>query len=291
MAETMPELLTQNKQQYVGAPPPPTPAQVSMRMSTAVRRLVAEMFADMRDTIKRLPWAELQPVEVRQTVELGDAAPVSFTELAALAFDDLTRRWQVIFNNESSAISESMTQGALSASDKFMGKSMKELGKEMQLAPSDALQARIDASAHEAAGLIKRVPAEQIQQVQGDVMRSITQGEGLKDLIPALREREVKVKNWARNVALDQTRKTYSTINRTRAQEVGVRKFRWIHSGGSNDPRKYHMQHYPAGLNGGVFDFDDPPVIDQRTGETGYPAQAPYCGCIMQFVLDATSEE
>lgn len=262
-----------------------------MRMSTAVRRLVAEMFADMRDTIKRLPWAELQPVEVRQTVELGDAAPVSFTELAALAFDDLTRRWQVIFNNESSAISESMTLGALSASDKFMGKSMKELGKEMQLKPSDALQARIDASAHAAAGLIKRVPAEQIQQVQGDMMRSITQGEGLKDLIPALREREVKVKNWARNVALDQTRKTYSTINRTRAQEVGVRKFRWIHSGGSNDPRKYHMQHYPAGLNGGVFDFDDPPVIDQRTGERGYPAQAPYCGCIMQFVLDATSED
>lgn len=43
---------------------------------------------------------------------------------------------------------------------------------------------------------------------------------------------------------------------------------------------------YPTGLNGGIFDIDDPPVIDKRTGEKGFPGQLSYCMCIMQAVLD-----
>src|SRR5690606_26007916 len=117
------------------------------------------------------------------------------------------------------------------------------------------------------------------------VMRSITTSNGLQDLIPALRERNVKVKNWAENVARDQTRKAYATINRTRMEETGIEEFEWIHSGGANQPRPFHMHKFPAGLNGGIFRFDDPPVIDEKTGERGFPGQLPYCGCTMRPVI------
>lgn len=277
------------------ATPTPTPGAVQARMSRRTRALIAEMFADVREQLKALPWKDLQPVEVRQVQEVGDAAPLDggdpFVTQAALLFDRLMGQWLSIFDREAAQVGGDMVQGVLKASDYHMGRTMRELGKQITLTPGPALVQRVTASAGEAAGLIKRVPAEFLPQIQGDVMRSITQGEGLKDLLPALKAREVKVKNWAENVARDQTRKTYATVNRTRAEEAGITKFRWIHSGGSNEPRKHHMARWPAGLNGGVFSFDDPPVIDPRTGERGFPAQAPYCGCIMQFVVELEEKQ
>ena len=263
-----------------------SPAQVALKMSRETRVLIAEMFADMRDTLRKLPWADMQPVEIRQLVEIGDAAPLQFVDMATLAFDDLTRRWTAIFSNDGENIAGAMSLGALKANDNAIPKTMANIGKAISLEPSEVLKAKIAASSAEAAALIKRVPSENIQQIQGDVMRSITQGEGLKDLLPALREREVKVKNWAHNVALDQTRKVYGTINRTRMQEVGVKKFEWVHSGGSNEPRKHHMMRFPAGLNGGIFSYDNPPIIDPRTGERGFPSQAPFCGCIERPIVE-----
>lgn len=150
----------------------------------------------------------------------------------------------------------------------------------------------MDAAAQEAAALIKRVPLQYIPDVQQDVMRSITTGNGLQDLIPALEKRNVDVKNWAENVAKDQTRKAYATANRVRMQQAGVRKFKWIHSGGGNQPRTLHMRHVSAGgLNGGIFSFDEPPIIDERTGERGFPGQLPYCGCTMSPVIEVDEDE
>jgi SPP1 gp7 family putative phage head morphogenesis protein len=149
----------------------------------------------------------------------------------------------------------------------------------------------VDAGAAESAGLISSIPSKYLQQVQGDVMRSITSGNGLQDLVPALQERNVKTLNWAANVAKDQTRKVYNNINKARMQDAGVNKFEWIHSGGSNKPRKYHLDHAPAGLNGGIFDFNDPPIIDENTGERGIPGQLPYCGCTMRPIIDLSNED
>ena len=81
-------------------------------------------------------------------------------------------------------------------------------------------------------------------------------------------------------IARDQTRKVYNSVNRARMQEMGMRKFEWVHSGGANEPRPLHVSY-----NGQVFDFDDPPIIDERTKERGFPGQAVNCGCVMRPVF------
>lgn len=43
-------------------------------MSRRTRALIAEMFADVREQLRALPWKDLQPVEVRQVQEVGDAS-------------------------------------------------------------------------------------------------------------------------------------------------------------------------------------------------------------------------
>lgn len=52
-------------------------------------------------------------------------------------------------------------------------------------------------------------------------------------------------------------------------KSAGVKKFQWLHSAGGRDPRPLHINDYPSGLNGGIFSFDDLPVIDEKTGERG----------------------
>lgn len=133
--------------------------------------------------------------------------------------------------------------------------------------------------------LIKRVPQKYLDQVRGDVLRSIQSGRGTADLVPALEAQGVKVKNWAHNVALDQTRKAYNAINAGRMSALGIDDYEWIHSGGSNHPRSYHKHT----LNGSMCKLSAPPVIQEATGSQseirGKPGDLPYCRCIMRPVM------
>ena len=136
--------------------------------------------------------------------------------------------------------------------------------------------------------LIKSIPEEYFKDITGAVARSIENGRGLKYLtetigdMPFLEKYAKNAKRRAELIAQDQTRKAYSSINLRNFQEAGIKKFKWLHSGGSRDPRLYHKNV----LDGQIFDIDKPPVIDLRTNEKGYPGQLPNCGCVMCAVLD-----
>lgn len=144
----------------------------------------------------------------------------------------------------------------------------------------------IKASTKEAADLIKRIPERYLSEVQGEVMRSITSGNGLKDLVPYLTKRYDGNARWARHVAMDQTRKAYTSVNTARLTKLGIEQFRWVHSGGSRQPRKHHIE-----LSGKIFRYDNPPIIDPRTGQTGLPSVLPFCRCIAVPVIFATNNE
>ncbi len=129
--------------------------------------------------------------------------------------------------------------------------------------------------------LIKSIPEQYITQVQGAVLRSLTTGRGMQDLIPFLKRQYGVQQRRAHLLAYDQTSKAMQGLTRARLQAAGITKFIWIHSGGSNHPRKLH-QFY----NGKEFEFDNPPVIDEKTGVRGYPADAINCRCTMKGVID-----
>ena len=77
-------------------------------MARRTRALIAEMFADVREQLRALPWKDLQPVEVRQMQEVGDAAPLDggdpFVTQAALLFDRLMGQWLSIFDREAAQV-------------------------------------------------------------------------------------------------------------------------------------------------------------------------------------------
>lgn len=140
--------------------------------------------------------------------------------------------------------------------------------------------------------LITRIPAEFLADVKKDVNDSLSKGNGLADLQESMITRYGEAKRHAKLVALDQTRKAYTSINAAKMKQNGISKFEWVHSGGSQEPRPYHL-HSPAqgGLNGGIFDINDPPVIDQKTGERGLPGETYNCRCTMRPIVTFDDDE
>lgn len=222
-------------------------------------------------------------------IQDGTTLDVSISNAAANLLRRLRRQWQGVFDEMTEGATKWMVERVTKSAGTAVKRSLDEIGQGVSLnlnMQSAAVKETIRAGSYEAANLIKRVPGKYLDDIGDEVMRSITAGRGLADLKPSLESYGVKVRNWAKNVALDQTRKVYNSTAREGFKSAGIRKAEWIHSGGSNDPREYHMLPAPAGLNGLIFDIDNPPVIDKRTGERGFPGQLPYCRCTLRPVVD-----
>ncbi|MDR1349673.1 MAG: hypothetical protein LBJ59_02620 [Zoogloeaceae bacterium] len=201
--------------------------------------------------------------------------------LAALA-----ARFGAQFLKRAKELAEQMVKKQSRAGAAALKASLKKAtGARVRLANSRKVEEIAKASALEAANLIQRVPQQYLSSVADATMRSITSGKGSSELLAELAKQNVKVKNWAWNTARDQSNKTFANINRERMQDIGIDEFEWVHSGGSNQPREYHMRRAPLGLNGGIFKISAPPVIDLRTGERGLPGTAVNCNCKMRPIL------
>jgi uncharacterized protein with gpF-like domain len=210
-----------------------------------------------------------------------DASPANQVQMV---FNALQKKWDQAFGRMASDTAWGFIDDVSKDSSAKLRDSLKELSGDLVLNTSiltGELQDMLDASVKENVALIKRVPAKYFEQMQGDVMRSIQTEGGLQTLIPALEERGVKIRNWAQNVALDQTRKAFNGLNKGRMQALQMDEYEWIHGGGSNHPREYHRDV----LHGTICKLSDPPVIDKRTGEKGIPGQLPFCRCTMRPVF------
>lgn len=257
-------------------------AGVSSRYVKRLASLVAQMTAQVNREVIRLFEGE-----AAAAFFATDARSVGSE--ARILVNSLQQRFNDLFAKRAKALAESMVKDAEKASASATHASMQKLSGGLSMKTSftnPALSNIYKAAVAENVGLIKSISQQYLNDVQGAVMRSITTGNGLQDLVPALQKYEGVTHRRARNIALDQTRKTYNSINKGRMQAIGIKKFKWHHSGGGAHPREDHVA-----MDGKIYRFDDPPVIDQRTGERGIPGQAVNCRCTMSPVFDFEDDE
>lgn len=255
---------------------PPTAAEA--RYQAALRKIVREMVAETERELRAL-------FESQVAVESHVTTDASIASQASILMNALQNKFAIIFRDAARPLAERMVGQVGKASASSLGRSLKEMSGGVAI-KTDVLKSGpvgeiLKASVAENVGLIKSIAAEYLQGVQGAVMRSITTGNGLADLVPYLKKQRGVTERRAKNIALDQTRKAYSSMNAERMKAAGIKKFAWIHSGGGQKPRPLHV-----GMDGNVYSFDDLPVIDKRTGERGIPGQLPNCRCGMRPVLE-----
>ena len=245
--------------------------------------LAEQMIQEMDEELRKL----LETPETKATF----AQDASLISLTRILLNKLERKYLGLFKKVSQPWAESMINDTDRKSKSAMHSSLQKLSGGLSIKTdfiSGDMKETIKAAIAENVDLIRSIPQDYLRNVKGAMFRNLSQPEGqsfsgLKDSIGKLLSNEArKIKNKAKNIALDQTRKVYNNLNAQRMEKVGVKKFVWRHAGGSQQPRAYHRDV----LNGKVFSLDDPPVIDKKTGERGLPGHAINCKCYMEPVIE-----
>ena len=272
--------MKQFKPTYIVGKPLPTPAPIQKRYEKALRALVLKMTKETEREVAKLYGSPEAKVYF--------AEDASIASQARILVNALTEKFESLFAQMSGKLAERMVTSAEKSSASNAKQSLKDLAGGLAIDTSIRsadLKETIKASIAMNAQLIKSIPQEYLLKVGGDVMRSVTSGEGVKELMPKIRKYGGMTERRAKNIALDQTRKAYNSINADRMKKAGIKKFRWRHSHGGLNPRADHLD-----MDGNIYSFDDLPVINPRTGERGLPGQAPNCKCFMEPIIEFDDE-
>lgn len=212
------------------------------------------------------------------------ALDASVASQSRILMNAISRKFEDFFNVKSRAFSKAMVEQADKQSQNVLRLSLKDLSGGLTIDVkkiSPAQREIIKASITQNVSLIKSIKQKYFTQVEGAVARSIVGGGDINDLIKDLLKYEKMTLRRARFIALDQTKKVYVSLNAERSKAVGLDKFEWLHSGRGKEPRQEHIA-----MNGKIYSYSDPPVIDSKTGQRGLPGELPNCGCVARPILD-----
>lgn len=128
--------------------------------------------------------------------------------------------------------------------------------------------------------LITTIPRETLGDMKKTVYEGYLNGKPATKLTKEIQERYQAGKSHARLIARDQMGKLNGAITQAQQRDAGVRKYMWD-TCRDGRVRKDHKR-----LQGRIFSWDDPPVVDQRTGRRGHPGEDYQCRCIARPVLE-----
>lgn len=140
---------------------------------------------------------------------------------------------------------------------------------------------------------IKDFARSEVQALRQIVEKNARSGARFDSLIEGVQARYDVAKNKARFLARNETSIFVSKFREERFKEAGVRRYRWSTS---NDARvrpalnlspnqKAHAGNHRH-LNGKVFFFDSPPIVDPNTGRRANPGEDYNCRCVAVPVVD-----
>ena len=133
--------------------------------------------------------------------------------------------------------------------------------------------------------LIKSIPEQLLDDVSRVVDEGWSRGTRVEVLRKELQQRFDVSKSRADLIARDQVLKLNSQITKTRQTNSGIVEYVWTTSHDErvrgNPDGKYpdsDRDHYS--LDGKRFRWDQPPVVNSKTGETAHPGEDFQCRCV-----------
>ena len=261
------------------------PAAVSLRYKAELQALISRMSAEYEREIKKLFNTE----DVREFFAQDDSPSAQ----ARILTNFLSRKFTSMFAKRARPMAEKFTKQSDNANKAQIGESLKKMSPQFAIpraALSEHLNENLSAIVTENVNLIKSIGQQYLSQVNGSVMRSITQGTGLAQLRKEIEAHKQVSMRRAEIIALDQTRKVTQTLSRVRYQEEGIEEYVWRHTAGSVEPRELHI-----GYDGQVFRYDTP-VLVQKASKTqpaqyGFPGTAINCRCTAMAVIRPRSQD
>lgn len=252
------------------------PLRLGRQMAAAIVDELRAMTLETRALVKALSRGLSQAMDAPDTISGPDSAQRHL--------ETLQERWRQRFNALAEEWSRRMIGGVVSQSSAQLNIGLKDMAERMAIQStlaSPRMRAIVESASLASTNLITRIPDKYLGDVRVHVMSAITAGAGLSELVPYLTKRYKGDARHAQLTALDQIRKVSESVNATRLQSLGVEEYVWIHTGGERYPRKLHQSYH-----GRTFRYDDPPIIDEKTGVRGHTGVAIGCRCRQRAVLN-----
>lgn len=123
-------------------------------------------------------------------------------------------------------------------------------------------------------GLISTLPDELLGEMQGIVEEGFLNGRSNRDIVRDIQERFGVSRNKARFYATDQLSKLNADITRQQQTECGVEEYVWS----SSCDQRVRDRH--AQLDGTKHRWDNPPIVDVKTGRRAHPGEDYRCRCV-----------
>lgn len=262
-----------------------SPLHYNMGAASAYEKELDTLIKSMRREYEREINGLLKQLGQQLDATDSYAMDASLASQARILLSFLDRKFQTRFANRSRKLAISFINRVDRAEKASLTDSLRKASGYMTLKVPDMpgdLKDIIKSSAAYNASLISKMQTDYHNRVTSAIMVSIqTGGKGAATIMQELRHIGGMSEKRAHLIATDQTRKITTAMNVERARSMGITQFRWIHSGRPAEPRELHLEY-----NGQIFDYDNPPIIDRRTGERGFPGQLILCSCVAQPIID-----
>jgi SPP1 gp7 family putative phage head morphogenesis protein len=243
------------------------------------QRALMRMITDMASSVEY--WLKAQrrgdPPELAQ-----DETPA---EKMKRELRKLSERWQGRFDDMAPKVAESFLKNQFKGTDAAMRMALRDAGWSVEFTMTPAMRDAFEASLAENVGLIKSIPSQYLQEVEGIVMRNYAAGRDLKSMAAEIRERYAVAANRAVLIARDQSNKCSAVVQRARQIEIGIKQSIWMHSHAGKEPRRSHMA-----MNGKIYEVDKG-MYDPDVKDFIFPGQLINCRCVGRSVLPWTPAE
>ena len=138
----------------------------------------------------------------------------------------------------------------------------------------DFYRSQLQKWSEENADLISTLPQDALSEMQNIVEDGFTSGRSIRDITKDMQKRFDVSRSKAKFWATDQLSKLNAELAKQQQTECGVEEYIWSTSGDQR-VRERHRE-----LNGKKFRWDDPPIVDERTGRRAHPGEDYRCRCV-----------
>lgn len=242
------------------------------------RRALQKLIARMSKRVEKAVLAEYKK-RPPKVAKLAQDTAKGMNEV----LDDLAKEWSDTFAQQAEELAPLAMKKAFMLSQQSLVSALKKAGWTVEFKMSPAMKDALNAKIQENIDLIKSIPEQYLEKVRNAVWDGYSLGGDLEKLTRDLKHIYPITDARAEFIARDQCRKANAVTNKTRMQELGLKKGVWKHSHGGKHPRKSH-----EAADGREFDLDKGCLID---GKYIFPGEEPNCRCIFMAVLDNVDVE
>lgn len=241
------------------------------------RKTLQKLIAEMHGSVEYWLTAAYRKDPPRMAAAVEQAQDASPAGRIKKILDELAKRWVARFDEMAPKIAEAYLQGMFKATDSAFRQALKEAGWSVEFKMTPTMRDAFNAKLNENVGLIRSIPGQYLQQVEGVVMRSYSNGRDLATMVKELKQLYPAASHRAELIARDQSNKANAVVNRARSLELGITEAIWMHSHAGKNPRPDHVK-----ANGTRYKIAEGCLI---SGEYIQPGEEINCRCTSRVVL------